>query len=83
MICLKPFRFGPLVYPTINKGCVRPHSYFFIPAFACGERRRRVWLLALEGERMVHAGGFPNNPILSGSTLNTPVGSSFSYLLFC
>jgi hypothetical protein len=48
----------------------RPHSYCFIPAFACGDRRWRVLLMALEGERMLHAGGFPSNPILSGSTPN-------------
>jgi hypothetical protein len=67
MICLKPFRFRPLVYPwswpARNKGCVWTHSYCFIPAFACGERRWRVRLLALEGERMLHAGGFPSNPV--------------------
>jgi hypothetical protein len=50
--------FIPRLWPTRNKGCVRPHSFHFIPAFACGERRRRVRLLALGGERMLCCWGF-------------------------
>ena len=50
--------FIPQSWPTRNKGCVRPHLFRFIPAFAYGERRRRVRLLALEGERMLFCWGF-------------------------
>ncbi len=44
----------------------------FIPAFARGSRSRRVCLLALVGEELLHccAGGFPSNPILFGSVPN-------------
>jgi len=53
-ICVIPLGvdrlFIPRLLPARNKGCVRPHSYCFIPAFACGERRRQVRRLALGGE---------------------------------
>ncbi len=43
-ICLNPLGFNtqvfPRSWPARNKGCVQPHSYCFIPAFACGERRK-------------------------------------------
>ncbi len=43
-ICLNPLGFHTLVFPWTwparNKGCVRPHSYCFIQAFASGERRK-------------------------------------------
>jgi len=61
-ICTNPLGleclFIPRLWPAGNKGCVRPHSYCFILAFACGERRRRVRILALEGEQMLLCWGF-------------------------
>ncbi len=42
-VSLNPLGFDtqviPRSWPARNKGCVRPYSYCFIPAFACGERR--------------------------------------------
>ncbi len=54
-------------WPIRNNGCVQPHSYCFIPALECGERRKaRTRLLALDSRNAELAGGFPSNPILSG-----------------
>ncbi len=62
LLLILSFRFRPLVYPMIvtyaKKGCVQPHLFRFIPAFGRGERRKRVRLLALGGERMLCCWGF-------------------------
>ncbi len=50
-----------------SKGCVRPHSYCFIPALGCEECRvTALRLLALDGRSAKLAGGLSSDPILSG-----------------
>ncbi len=60
-------------WPIRSIGCVRPHSYCFIPALVCGEHRKAIIRLpTLDSRNAELDGGFPSNPILS-SPRQTPV----------
>ncbi len=70
MICLKPFRFPPLVFHDPDPQEIkvvydhtRIASYRHLPVGNVGGEYG-YWLL--RGNECCSAGGFPNNPVLSG-----------------